>query len=161
MPAAVPGTARAASAGRRVWLGGVAAVFVSVAPAVACAEKPVFRHPFDGAPIQVPEVADPTPALVQFKQTGANAYRDEPAALARGRALYEQWCQVCHNVDGSGKMCPALVGTEHVYPQTSTDTGMFAILQAGASGAMQSFADRIEQDDMLKLIAYVRSLDRK
>ncbi|MBW7923861.1 MAG: c-type cytochrome [Burkholderiaceae bacterium] len=129
------------------------------APA-APAEKPVFRHPFDGQPIEVPEAKTKTPALERFKQTGKNAYRDDPSAVGQGKALYEQWCQVCHNSDGSGKMCPALIGSEHIYPQTSTDPGMFAILYAGASGAMQSFANRISQDDMLRVIAYVRTLGK-
>ncbi len=57
-------------------------------------------------------------------------------------------------------MCPALTGSEHIYPQTSDDVGMFAILVTGASGAMQSFAGRIAQDDMLKIIAYVRTLGK-
>lgn len=122
--------------------------------------KPVFRHPFDQAPIDVKPAEPNTPELSKFKETGDNAYRGDAAALAEGKALYDQWCQVCHNADGSGKMCPSLIGKEHVYPQTSTDVGMFAILYAGASGAMQGFADRIAQDDMLKIIAYVRSLAR-
>lgn len=120
----------------------------------------MFLHPFDGQPIEVPEAKTKTPALEQFKQSGVNAYRQDASAIAQGKALYEQWCQVCHGADGSGKMCPALVGSDHVYPQTSTDPGMFAILYAGASGAMQSFAGRISQDDMLRIIAYVRTLYR-
>lgn len=124
------------------------------------ADKPVFRHPFDGQPIEIPEAKTKTPALEEFKQTGVDAYRNEPSAIARGKELYDQWCQVCHAADASGAMCPALTGTDHIYPQTANDVGMFAILFTGASGAMQSFADRIEQDDMLKIIAYVRSLGK-
>ncbi len=145
---------------------GEAAAFVAAAFALLCAtgavraDEPVFLHPFDGQPIDVPEATTKTPALEQFKQTGVNAYRKDASAIAQGKALYEQWCQVCHDADGSGKMCPALIGSDHVYPQTSTDPGMFAILYAGASGAMQSFADRISQDDMLRIIAYVRTLGR-
>ena len=142
-------------------------MFLAVAPLAltaeaVLAEKPVFKHPFDGQPIETPLKAGETetPALKQFKETGVNPYRDQPDAIAEGRKLYEQWCQVCHNADASGKMGPALVGKNHVYPQTSTDAGMFAIIYAGASGAMQSFAARIAQDDMLKVIAYVRSLDK-
>jgi cytochrome c-L len=39
---------------------------------------------------------------------------------------------------------------------------MFSIIYAGASGAMQPFSKRdLTQDDMLKIIAYIRSLDQK
>jgi cytochrome c-L len=54
-----------------------------------------------------------------------------------------------------------LVGKDVVYPQALTDPGMFSIIYGGASGAMQSFARRgMQQDQMLKNIAYVRSLDK-
>ncbi len=128
----------------------------------ALADKPVFVHPFDGAPIETPleEGEAETPALKEFKETGVNPYRDQAEAVADGKRLYEQWCQVCHAADASGNMGPSLVDDKHVYAQTATDVGMFAIVYAGASGAMQGFSGRITQDDMLKLIAYVRSLGR-
>lgn len=128
------------------------------------ADKPVFKHPIDGAPIEVPLKAGEkeTPALKEFKQTGTNTYRDNAAAVQSGKALYEQWCQACHNADATGKMGPPLVGGQYIYPQTATDVGMFSIIYAGASGAMQPFSKRdVTQDDMLKIIAYIRSLDRK
>jgi cytochrome c-L len=131
---------------------------------VVAADKPVFKHPIDGAPIEVPLKPGEaeTPAVKEFKQTGTNVYRDNAAAVQGGKALYEQWCQTCHNADASGKMGPPLVGGQYIYPQTATDVGMFSIIYAGASGAMQPFSKRdVTQDDMLKIIAYIRSLDRK
>lgn len=144
---------------RGLW---VAAAALLVGGVVA-ADKPVFKHPFDGAPIETPlkPGETQTPALARFKETGVNAYRGDVAALADGKAQYNQWCQVCHAADASGNMGPALTGKNHVYPQTSTDVGMFAIIYAGASGAMQPFSKQdLTQDDMLKIIAYVRSLDK-
>ena len=42
-----------------------------------------------------------------------------------------------------------------------TDPGMFAIIYGGANGAMQSFQRRgTKQDEMLRIIAYVRTLDK-
>ncbi len=140
----------------------VVAVWSSGQAIAAAAEaKVVFKHPFDGAPVDVklkPGEVE-TPALERFKADGTNVYRDDPAALADGKKLYNENCQVCHNTDGSGKMGPSLIGGNFIYPQTADDVGMFAIIYAGASGAMQSFASRgMAQDDMLKIIAYVRSL---
>jgi len=38
---------------------------------------------------------------------------------------------------------------------------MFAIIYGGANGAMQSFHRRcVKQDEMLRMIAYVRTLDK-
>lgn len=48
-----------------------------------------------------------------------------------------------------------------VYKQVLTDPGMFAIIYDGASSAMQSFHRRgMKQDEMLRIIAYVRTLDK-
>lgn len=131
---------------------------VSLAPA---AQPVVFPHPFDGKPIATPlkdgEVE--TDALRQFKATGVNSHRQNPSAIAEGKALYEHWCQVCHSADATGKMGPSLVGKAFTYAQTANDAGMFAIVYGGASGAMQGFAVRdLTQDGMLKIIAYVRSI---
>ena len=58
-------------------------------------------------------------------------------------------------------MGPALVGEDIVYPQALTDPGMFSIIYGGASGAMQSFFRRgMQQDQMLRIIAYVRTLEK-
>lgn len=136
------------------------AVWMS-APLVGNAQTVVFPHPFDGKPIATPLKAGEaeTEALRRFKSNGVNLYRQEAKAVAEGKALYEQWCQVCHNADGTGKMGPSLVGKSFTYPQTATDAGMFAIVYGGASGAMQAFAPReITQDEMLRIIAYVRSI---
>lgn len=135
-----------------------------LAPSAATAQPIVFPHPFDGKPIATPLKAGEveTDALRRFKSSGVNVYHQDARAVIEGKALYEHWCQVCHNADGSGKMGPSLVGKAFTYPQTATDTGMFAIVYGGASGAMQAFAARdISQDEILKIIAFVRSITPK
>ncbi len=37
---------------------------------------------------------------------------------------------------------------------------MFEVVFGGAGGAMQAFGKRMSQDDILKIIAYVRSLKK-
>ena len=47
------------------------------------------------------------------------------------------------------------------YAQTASDPGMFAIIYGGAKGAMQPFSAReVSQDEMLKIVAYVRTLEK-
>ena len=60
-----------------------------------------------------------------------------------------------------GRIGSTLIGESWKYERAATDVGMFEILYGGASGAMQSFARRgMTQDQMLKVIAYVRSLKK-
>ena len=46
-------------------------------------------------------------------------------------------------------------------PRVKTDAGFFEVVYAGATGAMQSFGNRVAQDDILKINAYVNSLKKK
>lgn len=129
----------------------------------AMAEPIVFRHVLDNSPLEVkarPSEAE-TEAVKTFKETGKNAYLGNEQALVEGRKLYQVNCQACHLPDGSGRIGPSLIGDASKYPRGMTDVGMFEILYGGASGAMQSFARRgMTQDEMLKVIAYVRSLKK-
>ena len=138
----------------------IATIAVSLARAGNTAD---FKSPLDDSPIkfelQPGEVE--TPAIKKFKETGDNDYRGNAEAIADGKKLYESNCVVCHGADATGKMGPTLVGKDVVYKQVLTDPGMFAVIYGGASGAMQSFHRRgMKQDDMLKIISYVRTLDK-
>jgi cytochrome c-L len=127
------------------------------------ADLPDFKSAFDGSPITFrlqPGEAE-TPAVKKFKESGVNDYRGNEEAIAAGKALYEENCIVCHGADGKGKLGPTLVGDDLIYKQAKSDPGMFSIIYAGAGGAMQSFANRgMKQDEMLKIVAYVRRLDK-
>ncbi len=123
----------------------------------------VFRHALDNSPLEVkprPNEVE-TEAVKEFKATGKNAYSANEAALAEGKKLYLPNCQACHLPDGSGRLGPSIIGDKWIRERAATDVGMFEIIYGGASGAMQSFHRRgMTQDQMLKIIAYVRSLKK-
>jgi cytochrome c-L len=126
------------------------------------AEPIVFRHVLDNSPLEVkarPNEVE-TEAVKSFKETGANPYNNDQQALGEGKKLYQTHCQACHLPDGgSRRVGPSLIGEKWIHERAATDVGMFEIIYGGASGAMQSFARRgMTQDQMLKVIAYVRSL---
>jgi len=130
---------------------------------VAAGDVADFKNPLDNSPMSfelLPGEVE-TPAVRKFKETGDNDYRGNADAIADGKKLFESNCMLCHGSDGTGRMGPTLVGKDVVYKQALTDPGMFSIIYGGAGGAMQSFHRRgMKQDDMLRIIAYVRTLDK-
>lgn len=122
----------------------------------------VFRHVLDDQPLEIKPAPGEqiTEAVTQFRATGNNPYTGDQAALDEGKKLYTQWCQVCHLPDGSGRMGAPLNGEKFRYERTSTDVGMFEVIYGGATGAMQPFEKRLKLDQMLKVMAYVRTLKK-
>jgi cytochrome c-L len=129
----------------------------------AGAQTVEFKHPLDDLPIEVKPLPNEqeTEVVKEFRATGENRYRTNADALAVGKELYERHCQSCHLPDGSGRLGPSLITGDWKYKRVATDVGMFEVIYAGAAGAMQSFFRRgVTQDEMLKMIAYVRTLKK-
>jgi len=123
-----------------------------------------FRHALDDSPLDLSPLPGETftEAVKTFHKTGVNPYNGDAEAVAKGKELYEENCQVCHMPDGSGNMGPSLIGDTTVLPRTGTDVGLFEIIHSGGSGAMRSFSKRgMTQDQILTIMAYVRSLKKK
>lgn len=96
-----------------------------------------------------------TPAVTQFHETGANPYSGDMAALEEGGKLYQKRCKACHAADGTGKVGPSLADEEWMYPRTDTDIGRFEIIYGGGKGSMRGFGRQMDQDDILKVMAYI------
>jgi cytochrome c-L len=102
-----------------------------------------------------------TSAVQQFRATKSNPYRGDTAAAAGGKELYEKWCQACHLPDATGRIGPNLIDNEYRYPRANTDVGEFEVIYGGATGAMQAFGDRVTQDEILKIMAYIQTLKKR
>jgi cytochrome c-L len=140
-----------------------AAAAILVLAAAPAAAEIVFRHALDNSPLEIkPRPGETeTEAVKTFKETGNNPYDDQEEAIAQGKKLYDANCASCHLKDGTGRIGPSLVDDEVKRERADTDVGMFEVIYGGSAGAMQSFARRgMKQDDMLKIIAYVRSLEK-
>ena len=119
-----------------------------------------FLDPLTDEPLELTPRPDEeiTPAVDAFHRTGENPYRGDPEAIAAGQELYARWCQACHLEDATGRIGPNLVDETYRYPRADTDQGLFEIIHAGAAGAMQAFGDRLDQDEILQIIAFIHSL---
>jgi cytochrome c-L len=95
---------------------------------------------------------------VAFHKSAENPYAGEQAAIEAGQKLYAKLCQACHLKDGTGRIGPNLVDDNWKRPRTNTDRGQFEIIYAGGAGAMQAFGRRIDQDQILQVMAYLAKL---
>jgi cytochrome c-L len=140
-------------------LAGLALFLMFVAPA---AGAPQFTYAIDDSPLEITLLPGEkiTEGVQKFYATGQNPYNGDPQALAEGKQQYDTICQACHMPDGSGRIGPSLIGDTHHYPRFTTDKGMFEIIYGGATGAMQPFGKRLTQDQILQIMAYVRSLKK-
>jgi cytochrome c-L len=136
------------------------ALFLAVA--VAAATLPQFTSPLDNGPLEIKPLPGEqiTAAVQKFYDGGENPYDGDSVALTKGKDLYQTYCQACHLPDGSGRIGPSLIGDTHHYPRFATDKGMFEIIYGGATGAMQPFGKRLTQDQILLIMAYVRTLKK-
>ncbi len=135
------------------------ALTIAVAPAIAVE----FRSALDDSPIDMDPIKGEefTDAVKSFHESGTNPYNGDADAIAAGKALYNENCQVCHKPDGSGGMGPSLVDDTVVNARANTDVGMFEVIHSGAAGAMRPFSKRgMTQDQMLKIIAYIHTLKK-
>jgi len=128
----------------------------------ALAAPPEFRSALTSAPLNLAlrPGDDLTEGMKQFYASGQNPYVGQANALARGKELFNEICQACHMPDGSGRIGPSLIDDKYINPRANTDVGMFEILLGGAFGAMRSVYDRMSQDEMLMVLAYVRTLKK-
>jgi cytochrome c-L len=132
-------------------------LLVGLVPSLAAIE---FKAALDNSPLDVtpPAGETVTDAVKQFHETGANAYAGNADAIEAGKELYNTNCQVCHGKTGGGGMGLNLVDDKVAYPRVTTDVGVFEVIYGGASGAMRGFKGRMTQDEILKVVGYVRSL---
>jgi len=140
----------------------VLAALFGVSLTTYAVETPKFTSVIDDSPLDVKPLPGEqlSAAVEKFYTTGDNPYNGDASALAEGKNLYAANCQACHLPDGSGQIGPSLIGDTHNYPRFTTDKGMFEIIYGGATGAMQPFGKRLKQDEILKIMAFVRSLKK-
>ena len=99
-----------------------------------------------------------TEAVSNFHDTGENAYSGDAAAIEEGGKLYQKRCKACHEADGTGKVGPNLVDDEWAYARTATTVGKFEIIYGGGKSSMRAFGRQMDQDDILKVMAFVDAL---
>lgn len=76
------------------------------------------------------------------------------------RKSISSFCSGCHGHLGEGKVGPGLNNSYWTYPKNTTDKGLFETIFGGANGMMGPHGQDLELDNMLKLIAWIRHIQK-
>jgi putative heme-binding domain-containing protein len=83
----------------------------------------------------------------------------DPAALAEGQALFRGLCTGCHGGAGRGGKGPDL--TDNRWIHGNSDQDIARVIQNGVpKTTMKKLGDALKDDQIKKLVAYIRSLAR-
>ena len=84
---------------------------------------------------------------------------EEELALAEGKALFRGLCSGCHGGSGRGGKGPNL--TDHRWLYGDTDADIARVIRNGVPRTtMKKLGESLEEEQIAKVIAYVRSLAR-
>lgn len=98
-----------------------------------------------------PEAPHPAPGSIK------NPYTGNPEKIAAGKALwFKMSCYGCHGTMGGGGMGPNLTDAEWRYG--GDDTSVFTTIKFGRPGGMPPWGAKMSDDEILTVMAYVRSL---
>ena len=88
----------------------------------------------------------------------ANPYTGDATAIEEGRKLWRKTgCYSCHGGAAEGGVGPSLIDDEWVYKPT--DKTLFKAIAKGRPGTvMVAWSKELSDDEIWKLIAYIRSL---
>lgn len=86
-----------------------------------------------------------------------NPYGVQMGAVEEGRFLYVRMnCAYCHGFDGTGGMGPDL--TDNQWRYGSSDADVFETIYRGRAQGMPAWGNVLTEDQIWKLVSYVRSL---
>ncbi|MDB4947602.1 MAG: cytochrome c class [Gemmatimonadetes bacterium] len=116
-----------------------------------------FRgYPPSANPGSVVQDVPLAPGPRQPEVTARSPYEHNAYAVSEGKRLFGWYnCSGCHS-HGGGGMGPPLMDDEWIYG--SQPENIFETIAEGRPNGMPAFGGRIGNDDIWKLVAYVRSL---
>lgn len=125
----------------------VVAALVSYATSAVAQDHPAsaHRHP------EAQQIQNPVPS--------------SPESLAAGKDIYLRYCHTCHGRDGRGHTdmveflaYPPADLTDDTWRHGSSDGEAFAIIWNGTDEDMESFANRLTEEQVWHVVNYIRTL---
>jgi putative heme-binding domain-containing protein len=89
----------------------------------------------------------------------ANPFASDPQAAETGRWMFRIYCSPCHGIHAEGGRGPDL--TLGSYSAGDRDADLFRVISRGVPGSeMPSYAGRVEDEGIWRLVSYIRSTAR-
>ncbi len=95
--------------------------------------------------------------LAQQADVQKNPFAGQTAAVAAGKTLYEQTCQVCHGGEARGGRGPALASGN--FTHGGEDIDLFRTIRTGVPGTQMPSFSLLPADDVWRIITYLRNLN--
>lgn len=100
----------------------------------------------------------PIPGDVTVVPEHLDPYLQDAVAIQEGHRLFAWYnCSGCHGVHGGGGMGPSLRDATWIYGDS--DAQLLDTLIHGRSKGMPAWGNKIPEDQMWKLIAYIKSMN--
>ncbi len=135
----------------------VPALFALLALAGCKREERAFRvEPPNWTRASGVPLTDLQPGTAQPMPATRNEFEENAFAVSEGKRLYEQMnCVGCH-FHGGGGIGPPLMDARWIYG--SDPSQIFSTIVQGRPNGMPSFRNKLNDDQVWKIAAYVRSL---
>jgi cytochrome c oxidase cbb3-type subunit III len=111
----------------------------------------------DGAPPAVDIPVGTIPGPGAQPNLKADPYAGNAVATSEGRQLFVRYnCYGCHGGHGGGGMGPSLRDPTWIYG--SSDAHVFSSIAEGRAHGMPAWGTMLPQDQIWKLVAYIKSM---
>jgi len=98
---------------------------------------------------------DTTPSSAKVLK---NPFEGNKTAIAEGEKIFDEKCSECH-MDGTGGSGPNL--TDDLWIYGGSDTDVYTTVSGGRKGGMPSWKSELKEDQIWKVIAFIRSIYKK
>jgi cytochrome c oxidase cbb3-type subunit 3 len=132
-------------------------VVLVAAAAVGGCDHPPGDTAVAGSPPPMRTPVGPIPGPPENPVRRQNPYASDRGAMGEGRVLFVQFnCYGCHGGRAGGGMGPSLRDPEWLYGDS--DPQIFSSIAEGRSQGMPAWGTKLNQEQIWKLVAYIKSL---
>ncbi len=135
---------------------GILVIALAAVALCGCQRQPAEVAAAGAAPA-VDTPVGPIPGPAMQGPGPANPFGQNRVALMEGRRLFDRYnCSGCHGGHAGGGMGPSLRDPVWIYG--SSDAHIFDSIAQGRAHGMPSWGNEIPQEEIWKLVAYIKSM---